>query len=105
MQKEIKTTDVSHLPDLLSLAEEVQSTRTPRVLTRGEHELAVLQPLGSPARVMRRSRARATSSDDPLWNIIGMADPYLAPDAPTDVAENVDRYLAEAYTEYDRHQP
>jgi hypothetical protein len=94
--------DVSHLPDFLSLAEEVQSTNTPRVLTRGEHELAVLRPLGSPARVMRRGRSRATSASDPLWNIIGIADPYVSPDSPTDVAEHVDRYLAEAY---DRNQP
>ena len=40
---------------------------------------------------------RPTSEDDPLWNIVGMVgDEY---DGPTDVSENVDKYLAEAYAD------
>jgi hypothetical protein len=38
---------------------------------------------------------RPTSADDPLWSIIGIGDP--GPDAPTDVSQNIDKYLADAY--------
>jgi hypothetical protein len=95
MHKEIKTTDVSDLPDLLTLAEEVESTGTPQLLTRGPRRLAVLTPVGAPPLAARRRRTRSTSPEDPLREIVGMADPYLTADGPTDVAENVDRYLAE----------
>ncbi len=33
--------------------------------------------------------------EDPLWDIVGMIDD----DGPTDMAENHDRYLADAYAD------
>ncbi len=36
---------------------------------------------------------KPTSADDPLWNIVGLAESR----GPGDVAEHVDDYLAEAY--------
>ena len=41
-----------------------------------------------------RSRRRVFTKDDPLWGIVGM---FKADGGPTDVADNVDAYLAEAY--------
>ena len=38
-------------------------------------------------------RARMTSKDDPLWNIVGIG----RSDGPGDVSENKYKYLAEAY--------
>jgi hypothetical protein len=45
MQKETRSVDISHIPDLLSLAEEVKSTRTSRVLKRGNEAVAMLTPV------------------------------------------------------------
>jgi hypothetical protein len=35
--------------------------------------------------------------DDPLWNIVGMAD--SGPEGPTDVSRNKHKYLADAYAD------
>jgi hypothetical protein len=47
------------MPDLVSLAEEVARTRTPRVLQRGDEEVAVRMPLRAP----RRSGKRVTQAE------------------------------------------
>ncbi|MGH2531701.1 MAG: hypothetical protein ACRDJW_05285 [Thermomicrobiales bacterium] len=41
-----------------------------------------------------RAVARSTSADDPLWEIVGMIK-----DGPSDLAENHDKYLADAYAD------
>lgn len=45
----VTTIDVSRLPDLLRLAEEVRETKKPRMLTRDRETLAMLMPVGKPA--------------------------------------------------------
>jgi hypothetical protein len=45
-----------------------------------------------PGRV--RARPKVFTKDDPLWGIVGM---FKADGGPTDVSDNVDKYLAEAY--------
>jgi hypothetical protein len=47
MQKETKTVDITNIPDLLRLAEEVKTTRTSRVLKRGDEPVAMLTPMES----------------------------------------------------------
>jgi hypothetical protein len=42
----------------------------------------------------RRPRKKTFTKADPLWNIVGM---LKADGDPTDVSDNVDQYLAEAY--------
>lgn len=39
-----------------------------------------------------------TSEDDPLWRIVGLVDH----DGPTDVARNLDVYMAEAHFDWKR---
>ncbi len=56
--------------------------------------LTPVKPAGKNARNVKR-RVGPTGPDDPFWGIIGIADPYLPPDAPTDVSENKYKYLAE----------
>jgi hypothetical protein len=46
MQKGTVCVDISDIPDLLQLAEEVRTTRTPRLLKRGDEEVAMLTPIG-----------------------------------------------------------
>ena len=42
-----------------------------------------------------RGQANHLTFEDPLWDIVGMIDD----DGPTDMAENHDRYLADAYAD------
>jgi hypothetical protein len=51
MTKEPKHTDVSHTPELLRLAEEVQRTQEARVLVTQAEKLAVLMPSPLPLRL------------------------------------------------------
>ncbi len=39
--------DISNLPDLLRLAEEVKETKTPRILKRDTETVAMLMPVGT----------------------------------------------------------
>jgi hypothetical protein len=50
--------DVSDAPELLRLAEEVQATNMPRVLSRGSEPIAVVTP------IRRRRAKRAVSKED-----------------------------------------
>jgi hypothetical protein len=54
MARVIASIDISAMPDLARLADEVARTRTPCVLRRGDEEIAVL----SPARPRRRRQTR-----------------------------------------------
>lgn len=65
------------------------------VLVEREGE-AYLVKKQQPQRAARR-RHQSTSVDDPLWNIIRLADGLDLPAGPPDVSEHVDAYLADAY--------
>ena len=95
MAKELQPIDVSNVPELLRLAEEVQNSRAPRLLKRGDQDLAVLAPVEPTptARKPSRRRDRRTGPDDPVWKLTGL----VHSEGPGDVAENTDRYLADAY--------
>ncbi len=49
----LKTMDITGIPDLLRIAEEVRDTNEPRLLKRDNEEVAVLIPARSRARVKR----------------------------------------------------
>jgi hypothetical protein len=59
MAKELRPIDVSKLPELLRIAEEVGSTREPRILRRGKEDLAVVIPIARQARPSQRKRNAA----------------------------------------------
>jgi hypothetical protein len=60
MAKEFKAVEIGNAPELLRLAEEVRTSREPRVLRRNGEALAVLTPLAhAPG---RRTRTK-TSAD------------------------------------------
>ncbi len=50
--------DISDVPDLLRIAEEVRTTRTPRMLRRDSEDMAVLMPITS----TRKHKARRTKT-------------------------------------------
>jgi hypothetical protein len=60
MVREAVRIDVSTMPDLARLAEEVARTRTTRILQRGDEDIAVL----SPARPKRRLKGKRVSEAD-----------------------------------------
>jgi hypothetical protein len=75
MVQEAERIDISNIPELVRLAEEVARTRKPRLLTRGEEEVALL----SPARSRRRRKAKPVTNADievamaASW--VGLVDP------------------------------
>ncbi len=101
--KEIRHTEINEIcnaAELLRLAQEVQHSQQPTVLTQDGEELVEVRPAKSAnAASKRRVKGKPTYADDPLWSIIGIAaDPT---DKVHDVSSNTDEYLAQAYE--DRH--
>ncbi len=70
MARELEPMEISHTPEVLRLAEEVQRTRTPRLLRRDTEDLAVVSPAPKP----RRTRGRILTEDDPLFGLVGIGD-------------------------------
>jgi hypothetical protein len=62
MTRELRPIDVTNVPELLRLAEEVCSTNEPRVLRRDSEDLAVVMPLRRAA-TKRRVRRATTAAD------------------------------------------
>jgi hypothetical protein len=76
MVQEAERFDISNMPDLVRLAEEVARTRKPRLLTRGEEEVALL----SPARPKRRKKVVMTPAQrnavlSSIGGWVGLVDP------------------------------
>jgi hypothetical protein len=76
MVQEAERIDISNMPDLVRLAEEVARTRKPRLLTRGGEEVAML----SPARSKKRKKEGMTQAQREVvlasvggW--VGLVDP------------------------------
>jgi hypothetical protein len=90
MAKEPKRIDISRMPELLHLAQEVRATNEPAVLQQEREDLAMLTPI-TPA-ATRRVRGKPTSAEDPLWKLVGIGHSGRG-----DVSENKHKYLAEAY--------
>jgi hypothetical protein len=61
MARELTPIDISHVPDLLRLAEEVAISGKPRVLRRDSEDVAILMPLRPTIR--RRSPRKKTAAD------------------------------------------
>jgi hypothetical protein len=82
--------DISDIPELLRLAQEVRTTNEPRILQQESEDLAILTPITSVAK--RKARGKPTTADDPLWKLIGIGHSGRG-----DISENTHKYLAEAY--------
>ncbi len=103
MSQPLQPLDISALPELSRLVDEVQRSGEARLLRRGAEDVALLTPLRKkPGQGMRSSRRRDRRSgpDDPLWNLLGIAHSS----GPGDVAANKHKYLAEAYSA-EFHEP
>jgi hypothetical protein len=56
VRRAIKRIDVTNVPDLMRLAEEVRASQEPRMLTRDHEALAILMSAGEPLKRGRRRR-------------------------------------------------
>ena len=90
MAKEPQRIDISSIPELLRIAQEVRRTNESAVLQQESEELAMLTPIKPVAK--RRARGKPTSADDPLWKLVGIGH-----SGKGDISENTHKYLAEAY--------
>lgn len=48
MQREVKHIDISNVPELMRIVEEMLASRQPRILSRDDEDVAVLMPVASP---------------------------------------------------------
>jgi hypothetical protein len=71
MARELQPLDVSTIPDLLRVAEEVHATKEARILKRKEEDLAVIVPLSPRGRVGRKSGI--VTREDALFRMVGNA--------------------------------
>ena len=90
MAKELKRIDISSVPELLSLVQEVRSTNEPRILQEESEDVALLSPIKPVTK--RRARGKPTTADDPLWKLVGIGH-----SGKGDISENKHTYLARAY--------
>ena len=91
MAKEPKRIDISRIPELLSIAQEVRATNEPAVLQQESEDLALL----SPVRPKKRSKttAQPVISDDALFRLIGIGKSGI----PGGISGKKHEYLARAY--------
>jgi hypothetical protein len=91
MAKEPKRIDISKIPELLSIAQEVQSTNESRILQQDSEDLALL----SPVRPKKRSQttAQPVTSDDALFRLSSIGKSGI----PGGVSGKKHEYLARAY--------
>src|SRR6266704_2910127 len=59
MAKDINYIDISGVPDLLRIAEEVRTTRKPHILRRDSEDMAVLIPVTPTRHKAKRTKTRA----------------------------------------------
>ena len=59
MDEDMSYIDISDVPDLLRLVEEVRTTRRPHILRKNSEDLAVLMPVTSARHRNKRARTRA----------------------------------------------
>ena len=79
MASELSPIDITTIPELAHLAEEVARTRHPRVLRRGGEDIAVLMPTTAGKRPRPR-RTRSQAGQDPFLTAAGSWEGLLDPE-------------------------
>ncbi len=91
MAKEPKRIDISSIPELLSLVQEVRRTNEPRILQEESEDLAILSPALPKKRT--KTKAKPVTRDDALFRLIGIGKSGI----PGGVSGKKHEYLARAY--------
>jgi hypothetical protein len=91
MAKEPKRIDISRMPELLSIAHEVQSTNEPYVLQQDSEEVAILSPVKPKSR--SKPKAQPVTTEEALFRLIGIGKSGI----PGGVSGKKHEYLTRAY--------
>ena len=86
MSSNLTPLDISNMPELLDLVEEIEASKTPRALTRDDKVVAVLSP------VVQKKKANQESTGDALLRLAKLGE-QLQLKAPADVSSRIDDYL------------
>ncbi|MDO8691445.1 MAG: hypothetical protein Q7R39_15800 [Dehalococcoidia bacterium] len=70
MERKLKRIDVSGVPELLTIAEEVRNTRDPRLLRRDNEDLAIVMPV-KPASKPRTRRVKTKADYESFRSAAG----------------------------------
>ena len=92
MTRELSPIDISTMPELARLVDEVRSTGASRRLRQGDEDVAILSPAPTPTR-KRTGTPRTQAPPDAILNIVGIGESA----EQTDIAQHKRAYLAEAY--------
>jgi hypothetical protein len=90
-EKAPKRIDISRIPELLTLAQEVRSTNESRILQQESEDLAIVSPVLPKKR--SQTTAQPVTSDDALFRLIGIGKSGI----PGGVSGKKHEYLARAY--------
>jgi hypothetical protein len=96
MPGEFLPVDITNPDALVKAAEDVARTKQPRIVTRGDQEIAMLSPLTEQPTKHPRKRRSARGAHPNAWldGLIGIA---TTTDGVTDVSTNKQKHLADAY--------
>ena len=89
--KEPQRIDISSLPELLKLVQEVRTTNEPAVLQQESEDLALLSPVRPASH--SKTKAKPVTRDDALFRLIDIGKS----DIPGGVSGKKHEYLARAY--------
>jgi hypothetical protein len=90
-EKAPKRIDISSMPELLSIAQEVRRTNESRILQQESEDLVILSPAVPKQRA--KAKAQPVTSDDALFRLIGIGKSGI----PGGVSGKKHEYLARAY--------
>ena len=91
MAKEPRHIDISSIPELLKLVQEVRQTNAPAILQQEREDVALLSPV--PAKKRTKTKAKPVTSEDALFRLIGIGKSGI----PGGVSGKKHEYLARAY--------
>jgi hypothetical protein len=86
MSNNLAPVDISNMPELLDLVEEIEASKTPRALKRDDKVVAVLSP------VVQKKKANQESTGDALLRLAKLGE-KLHLKAPADLSSRVDDIL------------
>ncbi len=87
----MRTIEISHIPELVRIVEEVRASGKSRVLRRDKENLAILRPVQSRRKVS--AKPRPVTRDDPLFRLVGIGQSGI----PGGISEKKHEYLLKAY--------
>ena len=84
--------DISNMPDLLGLVEEVEATKRPRELRRDNKPVAVLTPITKNESLNASRSQRSETTGEALLRLATLGE-KLQVKAPPDLSSRIDDYL------------